>query len=60
MTWEAWYEGSYDGPHNTRLVINADGTFSIGTVESRGLRGGGILCRGDFRRGDGVLCFRFP
>ena len=37
MTWEAWYEGSYDGPHNTRLVINADGTFSIGTVESRGL-----------------------
>jgi len=32
-----WYVGSYEGSHNTRLYIKEDGTYQLGTVESRGV-----------------------
>ncbi len=33
-----WYVGSYDGGKNTRLYLKDDGTYQVGTVESRGAK----------------------
>lgn len=37
LSYAAWYEGSYDGENDTRLILNADGTFALGTVQSDGV-----------------------
>lgn len=35
-TYKEWYEGDFDGSKSTRLILNADGTYSICKVKSKG------------------------
>ena len=34
--YKEWYVGSYDGDRSTRLYLNEDGTYRIGTVKAKG------------------------
>lgn len=36
LTYTEWYAGEYDGAHNTRVILNDDGTFGIYKVTSKG------------------------
>lgn len=36
LTCEDWYVGDFDGPRNTRLILNEDGTYSICKVQTKG------------------------
>ncbi len=36
LTYTEWYVGEYDGAHNTRVILNDDGTFGIYKVTSKG------------------------
>ncbi len=35
-TFAEWYAGDFDGSKNTRLILNADGTYSVCKVQSKG------------------------
>ena len=37
LSYAEWYEGSYDGADDTRLILYADGRFELGTVDFKGV-----------------------